>query len=246
MSAFLSILWRELRAFYLTPVAYVFTVIFLILIGVLTFIVGGFFLRGEASLSASFFQWMPLMLALFAPAVGMRMWSDENRQGTLILLFSQPVSLMKLVLAKFFAGWIALSAPLILTIAYVVTVHYLGDPDENLIISGYFGAVLMGGSFIAISCLCSAAARSQVVAFIISAAICLALVLMGTSRLSNEFLTLFPGSRDVVDAITSIAVNKQYDGFRKGLIETRAIFYFFTLSGFALLLNYIIMLRKQS
>ena len=246
MHTFLTIFWRELRGYYVTPVVYVFATIFTLLTGLLTFVVGGYFERAEANLSGPFFSWIPLLMALFAPALGMRIWADENRQGTLDLLFSHPIRLGSLVCAKFLAALAALCTALAITVTFVITTGYLGDPDYNIIASGYLGAVLIGAAFIAVSCACSAASRNQVIAFVVSATICLLFVLIGTERLANEVVNLFPGSATLVDSITTLAVKAHYDGFRKGFIETRSLIYFATFIATALFINYATVIKKQA
>lgn len=245
MHSIYAVYLRELRGYFATPIIYVFTTIFLVIAGLLTFVNGGFFERGEANLSGPFFSWIPLLMALFAPAVGMRIWARENRLGTLDLLFSHPVQLQSLVLGKFLAALSALCAPLFLTVSFVFTVAYLGEPDYLILLSSYFGSVLVGAAFVAITCACSAVSRNQVISFVVSTALCLIIVLLGTSQLSNEMIVLLPGSRTAVDAISSLAIKPHFDGFRKGLIETRSLFYFITFIGAALLINYMTLLRKQ-
>lgn len=243
--SFFSVFIREFRSLFATPVAYVFTAVFLFLAGLLTFVFGGFFQRGEASLAAPFFKNIPLLLALFAPCLSMRVWSSEYHQGTLDLLFSHPVSIPSLVLAKFFATLAALSVPLLLTLSFVFTTMYLGSPDYGVLASSYLGTILLGGAFIAISCACSALSRSQVVAFVLATTVCLLLVFLGGRSFSRELLSLFPESRFMVDSMAAIAVEQHFAGFRKGLIEVRSILFFLSLSGVALLANIIIILKKQ-
>src|SRR6266699_2797424 len=150
---------RELAAYFESPVAYVFLVIFLLLAGFFTFTFGGFFERGEASLAA-FFNWLPWLFLFLVPAAGMRLWSEERRLGTIELLLTMPV-----------AAWQAI----------VATVNWLGDPDNGVIASGYVGAALLAGAYLAISCLTSALTRNQVIAFILAVVLCLALILVGFS-----------------------------------------------------------------
>ena len=245
MHRFFTIFWRELRGYYVTPVVYVFATIFALLTGLLTFVVGGYFQRGEANLSGPFFSWIPLLMALFAPAIGMRIWADENRQGTLDLLFSHPIRLSSLIFAKFLAALAALCTALAITLSFVFTTSYLGEPDYNVIATSYLGAIPIGASFVAISCACSAASRNQVIAFVVSATLCLLFVLIGTERLSNEVVNLFPGSSTLVDSITTLAIGTHYEGFRKGFIETRSLIYFLTFIGTGLFINYATVVKKQ-
>ena len=156
---------RELSSYFTSPVAYVFLVIFLLLAGFFTFTVGSFFERGEASL-ASFFSWHPWIYLVLVPAVGMRVWSEERRSGTMELLLTMPVNAWEAILAKFLASWAFLAIALALTFPIVVTVNELGSPDNGMIAAGYIGSFLLAGAYLAITCMTSALTRNQVIAFI--------------------------------------------------------------------------------
>ena len=139
MRNILTVARRELGAYFTSPVAYVFLVIFLVLIGFFTFMISGFFVRNEADLQGFFF-WLPWLYILLVPAIGMRQWAEERRQGTLELLFTMPISVTQAILGKFLAGWIVLGIALVLTLPMVFTVCYLGDPDAGPILTGYTGS----------------------------------------------------------------------------------------------------------
>src|SRR5262245_56322639 len=169
---------RELSGYFASPVAYVFIVIFLLLNGFFTFMLGGFFERGEASLTA-FFMWHPWLYLFLVPAVGMRLWSEERRSGTIELLLTMPVTPWQAIVGKFIASWIFLAIALILTFPIAWTVNYLGSPDNGVIFGSYIGSWLLAGSYLAISCMTSAMTRNQVVSFIISVVLCFLLILVG-------------------------------------------------------------------
>jgi len=137
---------RELSAYFSSPVAYVFIVIFLLLTGFFTFMVGGFFERGLADL-LPFFVWHPWLYLFLVPAVGMRLWSEELRLGTIELLLTMPVTPWQAILGKFLASWLFLLIALALTFPMVITVAYLGHPDFGRILSGYGGSILTSGAF---------------------------------------------------------------------------------------------------
>ncbi|MDH3318742.1 MAG: ABC transporter permease, partial [Betaproteobacteria bacterium] len=158
---------RELSSYFASPVAYVFLVIFLLLTGFLTFTAGAFFERGEASL-ASFFAWHPWVYLVLVPAVGMRLWSEERRAGTLELLLTLPVTAWQAILGKFLASWLFLAIALALTFPVVITVNLLGDPDNGALVAGYLGSLMLAGAYLAITCLTSALTRNQVIAFILA------------------------------------------------------------------------------
>src|SRR5262245_37210115 len=152
---------RELQGYFASPVAYVFIVIFLLLVGFFTFMAGGFFERGQASL-ISFFLWHPWLYLFLVPAVGMRLWSEERRLGTIELLLTMPITAWQAIVGKFVASWLFLTLALALTFPVIATVNYLGHPDNGVIFCGYVGSFLMAGAYLAISCMTSAITRNQV------------------------------------------------------------------------------------
>src|SRR5580704_6397997 len=176
---------RELAGYFSAPVAYVFIVIFLLLTGFFTFMAGGFFERGQATLDGSFFMWHPWLYLFLVPAVGMRLWAEERRVGTLELLLTLPITAWQAIVGKFLASWIFLLLALFLTFPVVITVNYLGSPDNGVIFAGYVGSFLMAGAYLAIRCMTSAMTRNQVVSFIVSVVICLFLVLCGFPPVTN-------------------------------------------------------------
>src|SRR3954462_3361669 len=153
---------REIAGYFASPVAYVFIVIFLLLCGFFTFMLGGFFERREASLM-SFFIWHPWLYLFLVPAAAMRLWSEERRQGTMELLLTMPITTWQAIVGKFLASWLFLGLALALTFPVVMTVNYLGHPDNGVILSGYIGSLLMAGGYLAIGSMTSAMTRNQVV-----------------------------------------------------------------------------------
>ena len=222
---------RELAAYFDAPVAYVFLVIFLLLAGFFTFTFGGFFERGEASLGA-FFGWMPWLFLFLVPAVGMRLWSDERRLGTMELLLTLPVTTWQAILGKFFASWLFLGIALALTFPVVITVNVLGDPDNGVIACGYVGSLLLAGAYLALSCMTSALARSQVVSFIIAVMLCLVLILVGFNPVTDILARW--ASPSVVESIAGFSVLTHFDGLQKGVIDSRDVLYFASVMVFAL------------
>ena len=222
---------RELASYFISPVAYVFLVIFLLLTGFFTFTVGAFFERGEASL-VSFFVWHPWLYLVLVPAVGMRLWSEERRSGTLELLLTMPVTAWQAILGKFLASWAFLAIALALTFPVVITVNVLGSPDNGIIVAGYLGSLLLAGAYLAISCMTSAMTRNQVVAFILAVVICLFLILCGFNPVTD--LLGRWASPGFVDTVAAFSVITHFDGFQKGVIDTRDLFFFLSVIGFAL------------
>jgi ABC-2 type transport system permease protein len=167
----ISILFRrEFSSFFATPVAYVFIGIFLILSSVFTFFVGGFYERGQADL-LPFFNFHPWLYLFLVPAIAMRSWSEERKSGTIELLMTLPISTWQAMLAKHFAAWAVLGLSLLLTFPLWLTVNYLGNPDNGIIVAAYIGSWLMAGAFLSIGMCMSAMTKNQVVAVILSLAV---------------------------------------------------------------------------
>jgi ABC-2 type transport system permease protein len=222
---------RELTAYFTSPVAYVFLVIFLLLTGFLTFTAGAFFERGEASLS-SFFLFHPWVYLILVPAVGMRLWAEERRAGTLELLLTLPVAPWQAILGKFLASWAFLAIALALTFPVVVTVNVLGDPDNGQIFAGYLGSLFLAGAYLAITCLTSAMTRNQVIAFILAVILCLFLLLAGFAPVTD--LLGRWASPAVVDVVASFSVVTHFEGFQRGVIDSRDVLFFLSVIGFSL------------
>lgn len=224
---------RELTAYFASPVAYVFIVIFLLLTGFFTFMVGGFFERGEASLSQSFFIWVPWFYLFLVPAIGMRLWSEERRMGTMELLLTFPITSWQAILGKFLASWIFLGVALVLTFPVWITVNYLGNPDNGVIFAGYLGSFLMAGAYLAISCMTSAMTRNQVVSFIVALVICLILILAGWPPVKN-FIDIFTENSGVVDLVAAFSFMTHFEAFHRGVIDSRDVLYFAIVMIFSL------------
>jgi ABC-2 type transport system permease protein len=222
---------RELASYFSSPVAYVFLVIFLLLTGFFTFTAGSFFERGEASL-ASFFGWHPWLYLVLVPAVGMRLWAEERRSGTLELLLTMPVAPWQVIIAKFVASWIFIGVALALTFPAIITVNILGDPDNGMIAAGYIGSFFLAGAYLAVTCMTSAMTRNQVVAFILSVVLCLFLILAGFNPVT-DLLTRWANPA-VVDTVAAFSVVTHFDNFQRGVIDLRDLVFFLSVIGFAL------------
>ncbi|HZQ71884.1 MAG TPA: ABC transporter permease [Burkholderiales bacterium] len=231
MKPILTIAKRELVSYFTSPVAYVFLVIFLLLAGFFTFTSGNFFERGEASLAA-FFGWHPWIYLVLVPAVGMRLWAEERRSGTLELLLTMPVTTAQAIVAKFIASWVFLAVALALTFPAVITVNVLGDPDNGMIVAGYVGSFFLAGAYLAITCMTSAMTRNQVVAFILAVVLCLFLLIAGFSPVTD--LMARWASPALVDTVAAFSVVTHFDGFQRGVIDLRDVAFFLSVIGFAL------------
>jgi ABC-2 type transport system permease protein len=232
---------RELGSYFTSPVAYVFLVIFLLLTGFFTFTAGQFFERGEASLAA-FFSWHPWLYLVLVPAAGMRLWAEERRAGTLELLMTMPLTPWQAILGKFLASWAFLAIALALTFPVVLTANVLGSPDNGIIFAGYLGSLFLAGAYLAVTCLTSAMTRNQVVAFILSVVACLFLILAGFNPVT-DLLTRW-ASPAFIDTVAAFSVVTHFDGFQKGVIDSRDLAYFLSVIGFSLFATSV-MLRNR-
>jgi ABC-2 type transport system permease protein len=229
---------RELGGYFSSPVAYVFLVIFLLLTGFFTFTMGGnLFQTGQASLDP-FFKWHPWLYLFLVPCVGMRLWAEERRVGTIELLLTKPITAWQAIAGKFLASWLFLGLALVLTFPVIITVNYLGTPDNGLIVGAYIGSFLMAGAYLAISSMTSAMTRNQVVSFILSAVICLILVLAGDPSITG-FLTRLDKPW-IVDLVSSFSVLTHFEPFSKGLIDSRDVLFYALVIFFALFANGVI------
>jgi ABC-2 type transport system permease protein len=238
-----AIMKRELGGYFTSPIAYVFLVIFLLLTGFFTFPVGNFFERGEASL-VSFFTWHPWLYLFLVPAVGMRLWSEERRLGTLELLLTMPITTWQAIVGKFLASWLFLALALALTFPVVITVNWLGDPDNGVIAAGYVGSLLLAGAYLAISCMTSAMTRNQVISFILSVMICLFLILAGYTPVT-DLLTRFANAF-VVQVIAAFSVMTHFEAFQRGVLDTRDVIFFVSVIGFALFTTGVIIRNQRA
>ncbi|MCB1747165.1 MAG: ABC transporter permease subunit [Gammaproteobacteria bacterium] len=229
-----TIFRRELKAYFATPVAYVFIVIYLVLNGIFTFYVGGFYERGQADLEP-FFQFHPWLYMFLIPAISMRLWSEERKAGTLELLLTLPVSLAASVVGKFLAAWCFTAVALAGTFPMWLTVNYLGQPDNTVIAAGYVGSLLMAGGFLAIGSCISALTKNQVIAFVISFVICFAFNLSGFPMVIDLFSAWAPQA--IVDVISSFSFLTHFNSILKGVLDVRDLIFFASLIAFWLYAN---------
>ena len=243
MTNTMFVIRRELADYFATPVAYVFIVIFLALLGSLTFFMGSFFGRGQADLSA-FFQFHAWVYMLLIPAISMRMWAEERKSGTIELLMTLPVSRAAMVLGKFLAAWVFVGIALLLTFPMVLTVNYLGSPDNGAILTGYIGSWLMAGGYLAIGSCMSALTKNQVIAFILSVVVCFLFVVSGVSMVQNAFSGWAP--QWVLDTLASFSFLTRFEAISKGVLDLRDLLYFFSLMGAWLLATAVVIDLKKA
>ncbi len=243
MRNFKAVLKRELKSYFESPVAYVFIVTFLLATSGCTFFISRFFENRIATLEP-FFIWHPWLYLFLVPAVGMRLWSEERKSGTIELLFTLPITLWEALAGKFVAAWLFIGIALVLTFPMVLTVAYLGSPDYGIILSSYLGSFMLAGSFLAVTCLFSAMTKNQVISFVISVVACFAMLMLGVGVFTdflNRYLPVW-----LSDAISAFSFFTHYQGFQRGLIDSRDLVYFISVIVFMLAANALVLERKKA
>jgi ABC-2 type transport system permease protein len=243
MSLIYTLFQRELRSYFATPVAYVFIVIFLLLMGTFTFYLGGFYERGQADLSG-FFNYHPWLYLFLVPAISMRLWAEERQSGSIELLMTLPITAWQAVLGKFLAAWAFTGIALFLTFPIWITVNYLGDPDNGAIFAAYVGSFMMAGSFLAIGSCLSAVTRNQVIAFVLTVVVCFGFLLAGFPLILDMFSGWAPQA--LTDGIASLSFLTHFANIKKGVIDFRDLVYFVLLTAAFLYAKTIILQWKQA
>ena len=234
---------RELKSYFATPVAYVFIVIFLVLMGAFTFYLGNFYERGQADLGP-FFIFHPWLYLLLVPAITMRLWAEERKTGSIELLMTLPITPWQAVLGKYLAAWAFTGVALLLTFPIWITVNYLGDPDNGAIVAAYIGSFLMAGGFLAIGACLSATTPNQVIAFVITVVVCFVFLVSGFPMVLDFFTSWAP--QILVDGIASLSFLTHFESISKGVIDLRDLIYFGFLILAFLYANTIVLRWRQA
>ena len=243
MKHVLPIFRREFGAYFATPLALVFIVIFLFAMGTFTFYVGRFYENGVADLSV-FFGYHAWLYLFLIPAISMRLWAEERRTGTIELLLTLPVPVWATVVGKFLAAWLFAGLALLLTFPIWLTVNYLGHPDNGVILAGYLGSLLMAGGYLAIGSCISALTNNQVIAFVVSVVVCFLFTVSGASFVLDFFHSWAPFA--VTDAITSFSFLTHFSSIAVGVVDARDLLFFFSLIALFLTANVVIVELKKS
>lgn len=243
MENFFPLFKREFLGYFRSPVAYVFIVIFLLSSVGCTFFLGNLYESNQASLD-SFFNYLPWLFLIFVPAVGMRLWAEERRSGTIELLFTLPITMVEAVVAKFLAGWAFLAVALGLTFPLWLTVNYLGSPDNGVIFAGYLGCLLMAGAYLSVSCFTSALSKNQVIGFILGVVICFVLVLLGWGVFTDVLASFMPAG--LIDIISQIGFISHFQSISRGLLDSRDLVYFISAIVVGLSLNTMVLNARKA
>jgi ABC-2 type transport system permease protein len=234
---------RELASYFATPLAYVFIVIFLVLAGALAFFVGNFFDRGQADLQP-FFTFHPWLYLVLIPALAMRLWAEERKSGTIELLLTLPISMTHAVVGKFLASWAFAGIALVLTVPFWITVNYLGHPDNGVILASYIASFLMAGAFLAIGACLSALTKNQVIAFVVTAAVCFVFTVSGSPIVLGFIKGWAPEA--VLGTVAGFSFLTHFNAIIRGVIDLRDAVFFLSVIGFFLYANAIIVDLKKA
>jgi len=234
---------REFAAYFATPLAYVFIVIFLFAMGTFTFYVGHFFDNNIADLSVffGFHAWLYLFLV---PAISMRLWAEERRTGTMELLLTLPIPLWATVVGKYLAAWAFIAVALALTFPIWITVNYLGNPDNGVIAASYLGSLLMAGGYLAIGACISSTTNNQVIAFVVTVVVCFLFAVSGAPLVLDFFRAWAPLT--LINAISSFSFLTHFLAISQGVIDLRDLVFFFSLIALFLTANVVVVDLKKS
>lgn len=242
MNAISAVFKREFAAYFATPIAFVFLVIFLVAMGVFTFYVGRFYDMGVADLTV-FFSYHPWLYLFLMPALAMRLWAEEKRSGSIELLLTLPLPVWATVLGKFLAAWAFAGLALFLTFPVWLTTLYLGAPDNGVILASYIGSFLMAGAYLAIGAAISSATTNQVIAFVIAVAVCFLFTAAGAPLVTESLSGWAP--TPLVEAAASFSFLTHFSAISAGVIDLRDAIFFLSLTSLFLFANMLIVERGK-
>lgn len=224
MTAFKAIFLKELRGFIEAPIALIVAIVFLIMVQSATFYLGQFFETEQARLDI-FFAFHPWLYLFFMPAIAMRLWAEERQQGTIELLLTWPTPLMSVVLGKFCAAWVFAGLVLLLTFPIWISVNYLGNPDNGVILASYLASFLMAGAYLAICLAMSALTRNQVIAFVLGSSLCALFVILGWPIALDIFNNFLPPI--LLNSLAAVSFLSHFDAILLGVVHLTDIAFFF-------------------
>lgn len=219
---------KELSHYFNSPIAYIFIGVFLVINNWIFF--SSFFLSGQAMMR-NFFSFLPWTFLFLAPAITMRLWSEERKSGTIELLLTLPLTKAQIVAAKFLSAFVFLIINLILSFSVPLTLHFLGKPDYGPIIGGYLGSLFLGSSYLALGLWVSSLTKNQIIAFISSIALCFLIFIAGVDFVVNGAPTFL---RPILNFI---GFGVHFENIARGVVDTRDVIYYVTFTAFFLWLN---------
>ena len=243
MRALTAITAREFAGYFATPLAFVFIIVFLLANGLATFYLGAYFAMGQADLT-SFFMFHPWLYLFFLPAISMRLWAEERRNGSIELLLTLPIPLTAVVIGKYLAALAFSALALALTFPIWLTVNYLGEPDNGVIFASYVGSLMLAGGYLSIGSCLSALTRNQVIAFVISVVACFLFTVSGAPLV----LELFDGwaPQALIETLAGFSLLTHFRAITGGVIDMRDVMFFATLIGVFLTATVIVVDMKKA
>ncbi len=228
MSTALTLCKKELKAYFNSPIAYIFITVYLVLTNWLFFM--SFFVINQADMR-SYFNLLPWIFLFFVPAVTMRMWAEEKKLGTIELLLTWPVKDAEVVMGKFLAAWAFLTITVLCSITLPITMAFLGDPEAGPILASYLGALLMGAAYLAIGLFISSLTENQIVAFIVAVSCSFLFFIVGEAFVTARVPAM------LAPVAEYLGIGTHFDSVSRGVIDSRDIIYYASIIGFFLFLN---------
>lgn len=229
-----SIFFKELRSFFNSPVAYIVIIVYLVILG--WFFTSSLFVTNLATMR-TVFEMTPFLLLFFAPAMTMRLISEEKKSGTLELLITKPIKEVEIITGKFLASWALYFFTLLPTLCYYITLTFIGSLDLGSVIGGYLGLLLVGAVFLAVSVFGSSVTENQVVAFIISLFIVFSLFML------DKVLFYVPSAVGIV--LEYLSIDYHFSNIARGVIDSRDVIYYLSAAGFSLLLATVALQKRR-
>jgi ABC-2 type transport system permease protein len=223
MTRIRAVALRELRAYFNSAIAYIFLLAFVGAALFTFFNVEAFFVRGQADLRG-LFEAIPVLTLLLVPALTMRLWAEEAKQGTIEVLLTLPAKEAELVSGKFLASWTLLAVGLALTLPLAITVSTVGDLDWGPVLGGYLGALLLGAGYLAVGQFVSALTENQILAFILALVVCMALYGIGT----EVFCSLFSDRTAIL--LRGLGTGSRFQSIARGVVDLRDLLYYASLT----------------
>jgi len=223
-----TIMNKELRGYFNSPLAYIFITVFLIVSS--WFFFQNFFLLGQTTMRA-YFSLLPWIFLFLIPAITMKQWAEEEKMGTIEILLTSPITEWEVVLGKFFASLLFLVSSLLLSLVIPVILLFVGNPDLGVIVGGYFGTFFLGAAYLAIGLWVSSMTNNQIIAFIFSVTLMLLFFIIG------EDFILHSIHSSLVPVFKYLAIGIHFKNIARGIFDSRDIIYYVILVGFFLYLN---------
>lgn len=243
LTGFKAAFLREIRAYFVAPVAYVFLTVFLIALGLFTWEGSNYFRTGSVDLTP-FFVWHPWLYMIFLPALAMRLWADERASGTDELLLSLPVELPGLVLGKLLAAWTVAAAALLFTAPMWITANILGSPDNAAIALTYLMSLLMAGAYLSIGAAASALTERQVTAFVLAVVVAFLFTAAGWPLVLSGIASLM--GPEVAEGVARFSFLTHFEAAQRGVLELRAVLFFLSVTALFAALNGLWAARRRT